>query len=167
MAEFIAARHRNRLGLFVSDVLKTGREVGILTMLDHKGEEHHIELYAQLTRGDEGEKVITGFGREVTERIERQKKQLTDRKFQGVLEMAGGVAHSLNQPLTVVNNLLNEVMADMSPDDSIYDSVMRIYDQIQKLNNITKKIREIQKYEAMDYVCGERIVDIDKASLKK
>ena len=37
----------------------------------------------------------------------------TKEKLQGVLEMAGGVAHRLNQPLTIVNNLLDEVLSDM------------------------------------------------------
>jgi hypothetical protein len=36
--------------------------------------------------------------------------------------------------------------------------------QIHKLNDITKKVGNIKKYEAVDYVAGVKIVDIDKAS---
>jgi hypothetical protein len=39
-----------------------------------------------------------------------------------------------------------------------------VNEQVKKLNDITKKIGSIKKYEAMDYVAGIRIVDIDKAS---
>jgi len=39
-----------------------------------------------------------------------------------------------------------------------------MHDQIRKMNDIAKKISSIKKYEAMDYVAGVRIVDLDKAS---
>ena len=75
-----------------------------------------------------------------------------DEKFQGVLEMAGGVAHSLNQPLTIVNNLLNEILSELDRDGSIFPKVQKVYDQMKKMNEIAQKIGHIKKYEAMDYV---------------
>ncbi len=78
--------------------------------------------------------------------------------------MAGGVAHRLNQPLTIVNNVLNELINDSQPEDPRYQKIMAVHKQIKKMNEITKKIGNIKKYEAMDYVAGIKIVDIDKAS---
>ena len=78
--------------------------------------------------------------------------------------MAGGVAHSLNQPLTIVNNLLSELLAQQQPDDSIFPKLLKVHDQVIKMNEIANKIGNIKKYEAMDYVAGVKIVDIDKAS---
>ena len=40
--------------------------------------------------------------------------------------MAGGVAHSLNQPLTVVNNLISELLDDQQPDDSIFPKLLKV-----------------------------------------
>jgi PAS domain S-box-containing protein len=91
-------------------------------------------------------------------------EQRKDEKLEGVLEMAGAVAHRLNQPLTIVNNLLVEVLSDLAPDGWIYSKVLAIQNQIQKMNEIAKKISSIKTYEAMDYVAGIKIVDIDKAS---
>ncbi|MBW2614682.1 MAG: PAS domain-containing protein [Deltaproteobacteria bacterium] len=88
----------------------------------------------------------------------------TKEKLQGVLEMAGGVAHRLNQPLTIVNNLLDEVLSNLRPHDDNFQKIVRIRGQINKLNEIAKKIGGIRKYELMDYVGGIKIVDIDKAS---
>jgi PAS domain S-box-containing protein len=91
-------------------------------------------------------------------------EQRKDEKLEGVLEMAGGVAHRLNQPLTIVNNLLVEVLSDLPPEGRIYPKVVGIQNQIKKMNEIAKKISSIKTYEAMDYVAGIKIVDIDKAS---
>ena len=106
---------------------------------------------------------LDGLVRDITEEIEN-KERSTKEKFQGVLEMAGGVAHSLNQPLTIINNLLSEVLSDLHPDDHNHQKIVRVHDQIQKLNTIVKKIGGIKKYRAMDYVAGIKIVDIDRAS---
>ncbi len=100
----------------------------------------------------------------MTKRTKQQKDRSTREKFQGVLEMAGGVAHRMNQPLTIINNLLDEVLFDMKTDDKIHKKIVSIDQQIKKLNDITKKIGNIKKYKAMEYVAGIKIVDIDKAS---
>jgi len=47
---------------------------------------------------------------------------MPDERLQGVLEMAGGVVHHLNQPLTILNNLLNETMVDLRMDPAGFDS---------------------------------------------
>jgi PAS domain S-box-containing protein len=115
---------------------------------------------------------VDGIMRDVTGEMEEMvavpgldgRERLTKEKLQGVLEMAGGVAHRLNQPLTIINNLLDEVLSNLQPQDDNFQKAARIRDQIKKLNEIAKKIGGIRKYEAMDYVGGIKIVDIDKAS---
>lgn len=98
------------------------------------------------------------------ERLELQRRRVTEAKLKGILEMAGGAAHRLNQPLTIINNLLDEVMDDLNSDDRRRDRMIRMHRQIRKLNEIAKKIGRIKKYVPMDYVNGSTIVDIDKAS---
>ena len=161
---FMVPKHRDLFPLFLSDILKTGREEGILTIVDNNGLERHIEFHALLVKKNGKSHHIKGLARNVTERIKRQREKLTREKFQGVLEMAGGVAHRLNQPLTIINNTLNELLSDLNSEDGHYQKIVRVHDQIQKVNVIAKKIAGIRKYEAMDYVAGIRIVDIDKAS---
>ncbi|MBW2365931.1 MAG: hypothetical protein JRF25_12985 [Deltaproteobacteria bacterium] len=64
----------------------------------------------------------------------------------------------------MVNNLLDEVLSDLEPNSKNYKKIIKVYEQINKLNEITKKISSIKKYEAVEYVAGIKIVDIDKAS---
>ena len=86
-------------------------------------------------------------------------------KFKGVLEMAGGVAHLFNQPLTIATNLVNELVAEKDTPADQFAKLLKIQHQIVKLNEITRKIANIHKYAAMDYVAGVKIVDIENASL--
>jgi PAS domain S-box-containing protein len=162
--EFIVPSYRELFSLYLSEVLKNAREEGIITITDRNGKERHIEFYASLIKQKSLPHHIKCIARDVTERIEHQREQLTKEKFQGVLEMAGGVAHRLNQPLTIINNILSDLLSDLHTGDRNHEKVIKVHRQIQKLNEIVKKVGGIRKYEAMDYVAGIKIVDIDKAS---
>jgi PAS domain S-box-containing protein len=162
--EFIVPRYRELFSLYLSEVLKNAREEGIITIMDRNGIERHIEFNASLVKQESAPHHIKCIARDVTERIEHQREQLIKEKFQGVMEMAGGVAHRLNQPLTIINNIVSDLLSDASTGNSNHEKIVKIHHQIQKLNEIVKKVGGIKKYEAMDYVAGIKIVDIDKAS---
>jgi PAS domain S-box-containing protein len=164
MSDFFVPEDREFFLIFLSDILKIGRSESILSVMDSNCEKHHLECHAYLVKDDGRPHHIKCITRDVSEMVSKQKERNIDKKFQGVLEMAGGVAHSLNQPLTIVTNLLNELVDDRHPDDAILPKLLKMHDQIKKMNDIAKKIGSIKKYEAMDYVAGVRIVDIDKAS---
>lgn len=164
LSDFIIPKHRKLFLLFLSDLLKFGSGEIILALLDSSGSEHYLEWQAVLVKKDGKAHHIKTIARDITEKIKKQKDRTNQDKFQGVLEMAGGVVHRLNQPLTIVNNLINDLLNDFRPDDPILQKIMTINDQIQKMNDITDKIGNIKKYEAMEYVAGIKIVDIDKAS---
>jgi PAS domain S-box-containing protein len=87
-----------------------------------------------------------------------------DHKFAGVLEMAGGVAHLLSQPLTVATNLVNELATDADATEAQMEKIQKIRAQIEKINEITRKVAKIHTYATMDYVAGVKIVDIERAS---
>jgi len=150
--------------IFLADIVKTGRNETVLAIKDQRGHEHYLDWHAYLVRNEGRPHHIKCIVRDISDIVIRQRERNIDQKFQGVLEMAGGVAHSLNQPLTVVNNLISELLDDQQPDDSIFPKLLKVHDQITKMNEIAKKIGNIKKYEAMDYVAGVKIVDIDKAS---
>lgn len=141
-----------------------GRIETVLAVMDHQCRKQYLDWHACLVRNDGRPHHIKCIVRDVSDILARQKERNIDQKFQGVLEMAGGVAHSLNQPLTIVNNLLNELLSEQQPEDAIFPKLLKVHDQINKMNAIANKIGSIKKYEAMDYVAGVKIVDIDKAS---
>lgn len=87
-----------------------------------------------------------------------------DEKLQGVLEMAGGVVHHLNQPLTILSNLLNELMVDLPMDPPGFEKLLQIQQQVGRVIAIARMIASVNSYECMEYVAGVKIVDIEKAS---
>jgi DNA-binding response OmpR family regulator len=87
-------------------------------------------------------------------------------KLQGVLEMAGAVCHEMNQPLQTATILSELILSEMAPDNSQYDTVVKIKKQIDKMGNITRKIMDTTTYKTKDYLKG-KIIDIEQASQKE
>lgn len=164
LSEYVAPKHRELLMLFTADILKFGSEQIILSIVDKNGIEHLVEFQALLIKQKNRAHHIKVVAEDVTQRMVRQKATANEEKFQGVLEMAGGVAHRLNQPLTIINNILNEITAVPQTGMNHHEKILLVQNQINKMTKITKKISNIRKYAAMDYVAGIKIVDIDRAS---
>jgi PAS domain S-box-containing protein len=164
IADFVIPRLRELFSTFLSIVVKTGREEGILTIMDRNGDERHLEFHAFVDESQSASGHIHLVARDVTDRIKYHKEQLSKEKFIGVLEMAGGVAHKLNQPLMIMKNAVTEVLSGLSSKDPNYERLLKIHQQVERIGEIAKKIGNIKKYEPMDYVAGIRIVDIDRTS---
>jgi PAS domain S-box-containing protein len=158
-----AAEARGFFNEFLGDVVKSGHGECIVSIRDAQGVERPADLQAVMINHADTRQIKIRI-RKVAKTTLRSGEQSDRDKLQGVLELAGGVSHTLNQPLTIINNLLGEVMADLKSDDRNYPKILKIHAQIEKLNRIVKKIGSIKKYEAIDYVAGIKIVDIDKAS---
>jgi PAS domain S-box-containing protein len=164
LVDYVVQKQRDLFILFLSDILKIGKYDGLLSVVDRSGSVRHLEFNTVLEKKDGKAKQIKGCATDVTEKIKEQKERSLKEKLQGVQEMAGGVAHKFNQPLTVIGNLLNEVLINTPRESINHRKLEKIQKQIEKLNELTKKIANVKKYEVIDYVAGVRIVDIDKAS---
>ena len=92
------------------------------------------------------------------------KKLLEEEKLEGVLEMAGAVCHELNQPMQAISGFAQLLLMEMAENDTKYEYVSIIKDQIDKMGDITKKLMRITKYETVDYIESTKIIDINKAA---
>ena len=164
LIDFLVPSHREFFLLFLSDILKFGSEQVILDFQDKEGKTRHLDCLALLVKKENRAHHIKAIAQDITERMTRQKEKAQKEKLQGVLEMAGGVAHRLNQPLTILNNLIDDLAAEVTSGSPGHNMVMMMQQQLTKMNDITRKISNVKKYAAMDYVAGIKIVDIDKAS---
>ncbi len=68
--------------------------------------------------------------------------------LKGVLETAGGVCHSLNQPLQYVLGSVQILLMDMSPDDRLYKSLDTIHEKVMQMGTITRKLAEVTGYRS-------------------
>lgn len=87
-----------------------------------------------------------------------------EHKLQGAMELAGAACHELNQPMQIVLGYSELLKKDILSDDGMNNMLQEVIDHIHKMDLILRKIRSITKYEAMEYVNGITIIDIDKAS---
>ena len=159
-------RNKKDRGNLIHAVMQTGRINDLLVALKKKdGTPIWCAITAKAILDDDGIAInVDGILKEITSDIDLDTEVPKNEKFQGVLEMAGGVAHRLNQPLTIINNLINEILSGLQKDNRFYPKIVKVHNQIKKMNDITDKLGRIRKYESMDYVAGIKIVDIEKAS---
>jgi len=93
-----------------------------------------------------------------------EKKLLEEEKLKGVLEMAGGICHELNQPMQVVSGYSELLLMEIGKEDSAYPYIKMIKEQTDEMGSITRKLMRITKYETREYVEGSRIIDIGMAA---
>jgi len=98
----------------------------------------------------------------------REKFYIQDRiekeKLSAVLETAGAVCHEMNQPLQFLTWSCDTLIKDLSSDEAIINHLQDMKAHIQRISDIVRKLTSITRYETRDYVRGESIIDIEKAS---
>jgi PAS domain S-box-containing protein len=90
---------------------------------------------------------------------------LQKEKLRAVVETAGAVCHEMNQPMQAV--LVELAECDVTGEfdkDSLRHRVGKIRHHLNTLRAMSLKLMHITRYETRDYLEGEKIIDIDKAS---
>jgi signal transduction histidine kinase len=78
---------------------------------------------------------------------------------QGVLQVAGGTAHELNQPLQVVLGH-SEILARGFREDFHEDDVQAILGGVTRMAQITKRLQNLTHYRTAPYLAECAIVDL-------
>jgi len=115
--------------------------------------------------GEEPEAVAVVI--DVTERMRAEEERLEKERLAGVLEMAGGTAHELNQPLQVVSGMVWMMLQKTPPTDPNYKKLKIISQEVERLSKLGQKIASISSYEVKSYVGDTKIIDIDRAARQR
>lgn len=107
-------------------------------------------------------KSIIGVSRDITEIRRKEKESLDRERLNGVIELAGAACHEMNQPLQAILGFAEIISMD-SKDEDMNQMLLEIKTQALRLSEITTKLRNITKYETMQYL-GGKIIDINKSS---
>lgn len=114
------------------------------------------------------EKINEDLERRVEKRtmalIKAQKKLVALEKKKTLLELAGGVAHELNQPLTVILSLSELLENNLESDSENSSLIFKIRQECNRASNIVEKIGNIESYKTKKYYKNIDILDIDKSS---
>lgn len=164
VADLVVSTYKDLLSLFLSDTVQSGQKEGIITIGDERGNERSIEFSAVLMKYKGERCYIKIVARDLTDILREQEELLRREKLRGVLEMAGGVAHRINQPITTINNIVSHIISHGDPTDPHYEQILSLREHLRTLSDLGIKIANIDRYEPMEYAAGMNIVDIDKAS---
>ena len=95
------------------------------------------------------------------ELLEAQTKLKDDEKRRLTVELAGGAAHELNQPLTSILGYA-ELLAvrTRGAEEKTKKAVDTIVAETQRMASIVRRLGEITQVESLDYVGGEKIADL-------
>jgi PAS domain S-box-containing protein len=152
--------------LFLSDLFRLGQQETLLHIKDAQGRPRQLALQASLVSHEGSPHHIKAAARDVTKQLSRHRRALYKQKLQGVLEMAGGVAHRMSQPLTIITNIVREMCQDSVDDlpDGGQERLQRLSSQVEELNTLIRKVKRINSYATTEYVDGQTIVDLDRSS---
>lgn len=141
------------------------------TVLGKDGQPVPVALSASIIYEGEEEVATVGVMSDLRERLHIEQKLLrTEERLawsekQAVLiELAGALAHELNQPLTSVMGyvqLLRRLLPGENSDLHEYAAVLE--KEADRMAEIVRKIGHITRYETKSYVGQSRILDLDRS----
>ena len=101
------------------------------------------------------------------ERKKKEEEESRRGKLEAIIEVAGAVCHDLNQPLQVLSGQI-EIMEATSPEGSREQKrAVKMLKQIDHMARITRELNNITNYETTEYLEGQKIVDLEKASAQR
>ena len=99
---------------------------------------------------------------DITELKHAQELLLDQQRLEGIVEMAGAVAHEFSQPLQAI--LLNCELLRSSASLMDKKPLSRLEKQVEYLGELVHKLTDITRYAKKDYPGTQGIIDIQKAA---
>ena len=95
--------------------------------------------------------------------VDLQAALLEKEKLQVIFEMTGAICHELTQPMQAISGNSELMLMSIQKDDPLYRNVKTIKDQIDRMGDITQKLKRVTRYKTKDYI-NSKIIDIDSAA---
>ncbi len=143
---------------------------GTLSFVEHihqgkDGQSLYFEISAYpLIDADGRISRIIHLSRDITQRKHLEFQLREKEKLNGILEIAGGASHEINQPLTVIISGLEQLLKRVRQGDPEYELTQTILNHARRLSEVSQKLVQITRYASKEYVAGKRIIDLDQAS---
>lgn len=96
--------------------------------------------------------------------VELQTALLEKEKLQVIFEMTGAICHELSQPLQAISGYSELMLMNIQEDNPFYQNIKTIKEQVDRMGDITRKLKRMTRYKTKDYIKG-KIIDIDRASV--
>ncbi len=143
----------------VDDVLRTGKPATYEHKVKLEDGEHWLERTASPMFDDDGNvEFVIEIIRDITTKRALEKEQMERVELQGVVELAGTVAHEINTPLFAALGTAQILEEDIEKQELIAD-VQTIIRNLKNISDLTKKMTDMTGFERKDYVGEANIVE--------
>lgn len=95
--------------------------------------------------------------------VELQTALLEKEKLQVIFEMTGAICHELSQPMQAISGNSELMLMNLKKDNPLYKNAEIIKLQIDRMGDITRKLKQITRYKTKDYI-NSKIIDLDGAA---
>lgn len=124
------------------------------------GETHWIERTASPMLGRDGHvEYVIEIIRDITAKKQFEEEQMERVKLEGVVAMAGTVAHEINTPLFAALGTA-QLMQDDLEDKALHADLEMIVRNLKSISELTKKMTAMTGFTSRDYVGGTKIMEI-------
>jgi sigma-B regulation protein RsbU (phosphoserine phosphatase) len=95
--------------------------------------------------------------------VELQKALLEKEKLQVIFEMTGAICHELTQPMQAISGNSELMLMTIQKDHPLYRNIITIKEQVDRMGNITQKLKRVTRYKTKNYI-NSKIIDLDNAA---
>ncbi|MBI9088821.1 MAG: GAF domain-containing protein [Desulfobacterium sp.] len=145
--------------------LKEGaKTVSFTTKVADDTGEFYLEVMAtpMYRHHDDGQiDFIIGTIRDITDHVRLRKELRNRERLQGVVEMAGTVAHELNNPLAIVLSAATLMKKDLQASGQALEDLEIITRNLDRLSVLISRMTRITEYKSKRYLSGVDIIDMD------
>jgi len=107
---------------------------------------------------------VIHLSRDVTSRKKAMKAELEGEKLRAIIELAGAMSHEINQPLTTLLIELRELLKSAYSDSKVENLLRLALADAERLLETSRKLSRITRYETINYIGNQSIIDLNKAS---
>ncbi len=144
----------------VNVVFATGKSAAFTHKMVREDGIHWCERMASPMLGPDGEiEFVIEIIRDITAKKQLEEEQLERMKLQGVVELAGTVAHEINSPLFAALGTAQLLEEDLEKEEQTAD-VQTIVRNLKEIGELTKKMTKMTGFESREYVGETKIVEI-------
>ncbi len=144
----------------VNRVLSTGEPAAFTHKVSQKDGTVWYERTASPMVGSNGDvEFVIEVIRDITAKRQLEEEQLERVKLQGVVELAGTVAHEINSPLFAALGTAQLLEEDLEKQE-FKDDVGTIVRNLKEIGVLTKKMTTMTGFESRDYVGDTKIVEL-------
>ena len=128
----------------------------------HFRQSNGYELPVEWTLADfqvGSESYLIGVVRDLSDRRDAEEERIESDRLQTLLEIAGGAAHEINQPLTAILGYAEMTESMLDDTHEVYIYQKHIIEATTRISEILKRMQEIREYRTRPYTSGYNIVD--------